>query len=91
VRSQKDLSQTDLSKLSDEDMSAAERAEIKRRFELFIETMRGGRKVGKGTKPAKKVRKWLPSKPGQTQIPSQNSTTTAADRAVNWRPTGKRH
>ncbi len=41
MNKQKNLSQIDLSKFKDEDLSVAQHAELKRRFDTFIETMRG--------------------------------------------------
>jgi hypothetical protein len=54
-----DLSQADLSHLALKDMSAAQRAEIRRRFEDFIQKVAGSPMAA--VKPKQKtIRKWVP-------------------------------
>lgn len=56
---QDDLTQRDLSGKRVQDMTPAERLEMKRRFEEFVQTMR---KTGPKAKkaPAKKAQRWDP-------------------------------
>ena len=93
MNKQKDLSQIDLSKFKDEDLSVAQRAELKRRFDTFIETMRGRGKAGKAAAPAKKVCKWTPAKAGKGQAPGRvpKRLNGASAPVTKRRPTGKAH
>lgn len=52
-----DLRQADLSHLSLKDMTPAQRAEIRRRYEEFA---RGYMKLPEENKPEPKTRKWVP-------------------------------
>jgi hypothetical protein len=54
-----DLRQADLSKLAIKEMSSAQRAELKRRFEDFVEAFTKRPPNERVTK-APKVRKWVP-------------------------------
>ena len=60
-----DLSNRDLSQVPDEDLTPAEREELKRRLDSFVEVMRrrvfDGRRV---TPKAKTVRTWDPAGQG---------------------------
>jgi hypothetical protein len=91
MNKQKNLSQIDLSKFKDEDLSVAQRAELKRRFDTFIETMRGRGKAGKAAAQAKNVREWTPAKAGNGQAPGQapKRLNGASARVTKRRPTSK--
>ena len=59
-----DLSERDLSGIADEDLSEAERAELKRRMDDFVERMRLERYKDPATKPKprpKRFMRWDPA------------------------------
>ena len=61
-----DLSQRDFSQRQIEDLTQAERQELRRRFEEFVAAMRGGPKPGAEPEPpAKPVTKWDPALHGR--------------------------
>jgi hypothetical protein len=54
-----ELRQADLSHLTLKDMTPAQRREMRRRLEVFVEEI-AGRAVPKPEVPKSKVRKWVP-------------------------------
>lgn len=54
-----ELRQADLSHLNVKDMTPAQRRELKRRFEVFVEEI-AGRELPKPAGPKPRVRKWVP-------------------------------
>ncbi len=57
--SEQNLRQADLSSLSVKQMTQAQRAELRRRFESFV-TAYVGRNPATAPEPKKQVRKWTP-------------------------------
>ena len=56
-----DLSQRDFSQKRVDELSQAERQELRRRFEEFVTVMRGRRQGAGKAPPAKPVTKWDPA------------------------------
>ena len=59
-----DLHNRDLSEIPEEDLSPAERRELKRRFQEFINAVGGNFKTERTT-PKKRVTKWNPETHGR--------------------------
>lgn len=58
-----DLQQRDLSHLEIQQMSAAERAEMRRRYDSFLQAMRPrSSSRGEAPKPASNLRRWVPNR-----------------------------
>jgi len=58
-----DLRNADLSKLSVEEMTPAQRDELRRRFRDFLQNVWTARpNAAERPQPAKKVRRWIPTK-----------------------------
>jgi hypothetical protein len=58
-----DLQQRDLSHLTVAQMSAAERAELRRRYDAFVATMGHRPPIpGKSGRAARSLRRWMPPK-----------------------------
>jgi hypothetical protein len=64
-----DLRQADLSNLMVQDMTPAQKAEMRRRYAEFVETMRSRRLLATKLPPAtaKKLQKWVPSAKPKTR------------------------
>ena len=61
---QDDLKQRDLSNLSVEQMSAAERAELRRRYEAFVRVMGWAPEVpSRAAVNPRRARRWVPGAP----------------------------
>ena len=58
-----DLRQADLSKLKESDMTDAQRAELRRRFQHFVNNVWSAGRSGAGpVRSPKNVKRWMPTK-----------------------------
>ena len=59
---QDDLRQADLSRLTVSDMTPAQRAELKRRYQRFVANFQPETEAKPPAGPARKPKKWVPTK-----------------------------